>query len=134
VDRETRDRGVVEEFRATNGKMNDGRPVVLITVTGRKTGRRILKPLVYLRDGDRLVIFGTKGGSPTHPEWYLNLAANPVITVEVGNEKYEARATTLTGEERDELWAKQVAAMPPFGDFQARTTRQIPVVRLERLA
>lgn len=131
MDRETRDRGVIEEFRATNGQMNDGRPIVLITVTGRKTGRRILKPLVYLRDGDRLVIFGTKGGSPTHPEWYLNLAANPVVTVEVGDQRYEARAVTLSGDERDRLWARQVAAMPNFGDYQARTTRQIPVVALE---
>ena len=133
MDRETRDQSVIADFRATNGRMTEGRPILLLTVKGRKSGREILKPLVYLADGDRRLIFASKGGAPSHPEWYLNLVANPEVTVEVGEEKYRARATTLTGEERDRLYARQVAAMPNFGDYQAKTSRQIPVVALERI-
>jgi deazaflavin-dependent oxidoreductase (nitroreductase family) len=133
VDRETRDQSVIADFRATNGRMSDGRPILLLTVTGRKSSRPILKPLVYLPDGDRLLIFASKGGAPTHPDWYLNLVANPVVTVEVGDERYQARATPLTGAERDRLYARQVSAMPNFGEYQARTTRVIPVVALERV-
>lgn len=133
MDRETRDQSVIADFRATNGRMTEGRPILLLTVKGRKSGREILKPLVYLADGERRLIFASKGGAPSHPEWYLNLVANPEVTVEVGEEKYRARATTLTGEERDRLYARQVAAMPNFGDYQAKTTRVIPVVALERI-
>src|SRR3954468_7695989 len=109
-ERESRDRGVIEEFRANRGKVGgpfEGRPVLLVTVTGAKSGRRITKPLVYLPDGDRLLIFASKGGAPTHPAWYHNLVANPVVTVEVGDETYEVRASPLTGPERDQLYAKQ---------------------------
>jgi len=135
-ERETRDRGVIEEFRANRGKVGgpfEGRPVLLLTVTGAKSGRRITKPLVYLPDGQRLLVFGSKGGAPSHPAWYHNLVANPRVTVEVGPETYEARATVLTGEERDRHFARQVEAMPNFGDYQRKTTRLIPVIALERV-
>jgi deazaflavin-dependent oxidoreductase (nitroreductase family) len=126
---------LIEEFRANNGKVGgpfEGRPVVLITTTGAKSGRKLTIPLVYLQDGDQRYIFASKAGAPTNPDWYHNLVANPSVTVEIGGETYEATARVLTGAERDEVYAKQVAAMPMFGDYQAKTTRPIPVVELVR--
>jgi deazaflavin-dependent oxidoreductase (nitroreductase family) len=123
---------VIAEFRASRGATD--RPLLLLTTTGARTGRRRTTPLVYLADGDRLLIFGSKGGSPSHPDWYHNLVANPGVTVEVGPETYEAQATVLRGEERDRLYARQVAAMPHFGDYQRKTRRTIPVVALTRVA
>ena len=127
---------LIEEFRANGGKVGgrfEGRPVVLLTTTGRKSGRQITTPLVYLQDGERRLIFASKAGSPTHPDWYHNLVANPTVTVEVGTEAYEARAVVVTGEERDRLYAKQVESTPIFGEYQQKTTRTIPVVALERI-
>src|SRR4051812_28197709 len=126
---------VINEFRANNGKVGgpfEGRSVMLLTTTGAKSGRRFTLPLVYLPDGERLVIFASKAGAPTNPDWYHNLVANPVVTVEVGPETYEARATVVTGDERDNLYAQQVAVMPQFGEYQQKTTRLIPVIALER--
>src|SRR5688572_3225528 len=119
---------LIEEFRANGGKVGgrfEGRPVLLLTTTGAKSGRRLTFPLVYLQDGDRRLIFASKAGSPKHPDWYHNLVANPTVTVEVGADTYEAKAVVITGEERDQLYAKQVAAMPTFGDYQEKTTRII---------
>jgi deazaflavin-dependent oxidoreductase (nitroreductase family) len=87
---------------------------------------------MYLRDGDRLLVFASKGGAPTNPDWYYNLLAHPEVTVEVGPETYAATATVLSGEERDRLFAKQAGLYPQFGEYQAKTTRQIPVIALER--
>jgi deazaflavin-dependent oxidoreductase (nitroreductase family) len=126
---------LIEEFRANNGKVGgpfEGRPVVLLTVTGAKSGRRLTIPLVYLQEGDKRYIFASKAGSPKNPDWYHNLVANPGVTVEIGDETYEATAKVITGAERDEIYAKQVAVMPGFGDYQAKTTRVIPVVELVR--
>ena len=128
---------LIEEFRANGGKVTgrfEGRPVLLLTTTGAKSGRRITLPLVYLQDGERILIFASKAGSPRNPDWYHNLVANPTVTVEIGNETYDARAVILTGEERDRLYAKQVEAMPTFGDYQAKTDRVIPVISLERVS
>ena len=87
---------------------------------------------MYLPDGDRLLVFASKGGAPGNPDWYYNLLAHPQVTVEVGSEKYEATATVLTGEERDRLYAKQARLYPQFADYQTKTTRIIPVIALER--
>lgn len=128
---------LIEELRANGGKVTgrfEGRPVLLLTTTGAKSGRRITLPLVYLQDGERILIFASKAGSPRNPDWYHNLVANPTVTVEIGNETDDARAVILTGEERDRLYAKQVEAMPTFGDYQAKTERVIPVISLERLS
>ncbi len=102
---------VIEEFRANGGKV-EGRlfPVLLLTTTGAKTGQKRVSPVAYQEGHDTLYVFATKGGAPTHPAWYHNLAANPVVTVEVGSETYEATATTLEREERDLVYAKQSAA------------------------
>ena len=86
-------------------------------------------PLVYLPDGDRRYIFASKAGSPTHPDWYHNLVANPDVTVEVGTEMYDATAVVITGEERDQIYSKQAEAIPTFGDYQQKTSRIIPVIR-----
>jgi len=126
---------LIEEFRANKGKVGgrfEGRPVMLLTTTGAKSGRRITIPLVYLQEGDRRLIFASKAGSPKNPDWYHNLVANPTVTVEVGTEKYDATATMVTGEEHDQLYAKQVAAMPQFGEYQQKTSRVIPVIDLVR--
>jgi deazaflavin-dependent oxidoreductase (nitroreductase family) len=89
---------------------------------------------VYRRDGDRLVVFGTKGGSPTHPEWYHNVRANPRVTVEVGSDRFEADARVAPPDERDRLWRLQTQDVPVFADYQKRTDRRIPVVILESVA
>jgi deazaflavin-dependent oxidoreductase (nitroreductase family) len=88
---------------------------------------------VYSRDGDHYVIMASKGGAPTHPAWYHNLVAHPIVTVEVGAEKFEARASVAQGAERDRLFAQHAAINPGFNDYQKRTSRVIPVVVLERL-
>jgi deazaflavin-dependent oxidoreductase (nitroreductase family) len=123
---------VIAEFRAKRGAVD--RPLLLLTTTGARTGQRRTTPLAYLRDGERLLIFASKGGSPSHPDWYHNLVANPRVGVEVGPEAYEAQATVLTGAERDRLYAKQAAVMPNFGEYQQKTKRTIPVVALTRVA
>jgi deazaflavin-dependent oxidoreductase (nitroreductase family) len=127
-------RQTIEAFRANGGKVGgmwEGRPLLLLTTTGAKSGQRRTTPTMYLRDGDRLLIFASKSGAPTHPAWYHNLVAHPQVTVEVGSETYEATATILTGEERDRLYARQAELYPQFGEYQANTTRKIPVIALE---
>jgi len=126
---------LIEEFRANGGKVGgrfEGRPVVLLTATGAKSGRRLTIPLVYLQEGDRRFIFASKAGSPKNPDWYHNLVANPNVTVEIGDETYEATAKVISGADRDQIYAKQVAAMPTFGEYQEKTTRVIPVIELVR--
>ena len=127
----------IEEFRANGGKvtgMFKDRPLLLITTTGARTGKRRTNPLMYMRDGERLVVFASKGGAPTNPDWYHNLVANPTVTVEVGTETFDAQASVAGGPEHDELYARQAKDYPQFGDYQAKTKRQIPVIILERKA
>lgn len=126
---------LIEEFRANEGKVTGpfaGAPLLLLTSRGAKSGEVRTTPLVYTRDGDRLVVLASKGGAPTNPAWYHNLVTNPEATIELGDEKFEARATVAEGEERDRLFDAQAAQMPNFADYQRKTTRQIPVVVLER--
>jgi deazaflavin-dependent oxidoreductase (nitroreductase family) len=126
---------IIEEFRANGGKVGGGwagRDLLLLTTTGAKSGQPHTNPVVFLRDGERLLIFGSKAGAPTHPDWYHNLVAHPVVMVEVGAERYEATATVLTGEERDQFYAKQAQVSPAFADYQKKTSRVIPVVALTR--
>ena len=94
------------------------------------TGERRTNPMMYLPDGERVLVFASKGGAPTHPDWYRNLLANPDVTVEVGTETYPAHAVVLKGEERDRFYAEQSARYPGFGDYQRKTDRIIPIVRL----
>jgi deazaflavin-dependent oxidoreductase (nitroreductase family) len=128
---------IIDEFRANDGKVGgrfEGAPLLLLHTTGAKTGRTRVKPLAYRRDGDRLVVFGTKGGSPTHPEWYHNVRANPRVTVEVGSDRFEADARVALPDERDRIWRLQTQDVPVMADYQEKVDRTIPVVILERVA
>jgi deazaflavin-dependent oxidoreductase (nitroreductase family) len=127
-------RQTIEEFRTNDGKVGgywEGKPLLLLTTTGAKSGQSHTTPTMYMRDGDRLLVFASKGGAPTNPAWYHNLIAHPKVTVEVGDEKFESTATVLNGEERDRFYAKQAELYPQFGEYQKKTTRKIPVVALE---
>lgn len=129
---------VIADFRANGGKASgqlEGMPVVLITMTGAKSGRELCSPLVYSTDGDDVVIIASKGGAPEHPNWYHNLVANPTVTVEVGTDKYEATAVLPDGDERTRLYDAQAADQPQFVQYAAsaaETGRTIPVFRLVR--
>lgn len=128
-------RTVIDEFRATGGRAGgvfEGKPLVLVHHVGAKSGTERVAPLVPLLDDGRIYVFASKGGADTNPDWYHNLVANPDITVELGAETYPATARPLEGAERDEIFAKQVAVEPQFGDYQRNTTRVIPVVELVR--
>ena len=121
---------VIREFRAIEGKVGGqmaNMPVLLLTVTGAKTGRKLTRPLVYTRDGDRIVVIASFAGAPTSPPWYFNLVANPAATVELGSESFQVQATETSGEERQRLFDQQAEQMPIFADYQKKTTRQIPV-------
>ena len=127
---------IIEEFRANEGKVGGpfaGAPMALLTTIGAKTGQPHTTPLVYLQAGDQIAVIASMGGAPRHPQWYWNIRANPDVTVEVGTERYAAKARITEGAERDELFAKQVALLPTFGEYQQRTSRVIPVIVLERV-
>jgi len=129
---------IIDEFRANEGRvggMFEGAPILLLHSRGRRTGEERVNPLMYLPDGDRWVVFASKGGHPYHPHWLLNLEANPDATIEVGTESVQVAATVLRdGPERDELYARQAAARPQFGEYELKTAgkRTIPVIVLER--
>jgi deazaflavin-dependent oxidoreductase (nitroreductase family) len=134
-DREDRNAGIIREFRTNEGRVGgpfEGAPLLLLTTTGARSGRARTNPLMYLRDGDRLVVFASKGGAPTNPDWYQNVVANPDASVEVGTDRFPVRATVATGDERDELFAEQAKRYPQFAAYQAKTDRTIPVIILER--
>ena len=127
---------LIAEFRANEGQVTGifaGRPLLLLTTTGRKSGTPRTMPLVYSTDGDHLVIIASKGGAPTNPDWYHNLVANPEVTIELGAETFDARATVVAGAERERLYEQQAATMPAFSEYKQKTTREIPVVVLERV-
>jgi deazaflavin-dependent oxidoreductase (nitroreductase family) len=125
---------IIEEFRASSGKVGgqfEGAPILLLNTTGAKSGQTRTNPMMYLdgEDGVRYV-FASKAGAPTNPDWYHNLRANPAVTVEVGDETYEATATPLEGDERDAIFAKHAERYPGFKEYQDGTDRVIPVVAL----
>ncbi|HXR36654.1 MAG TPA: nitroreductase family deazaflavin-dependent oxidoreductase [Candidatus Binataceae bacterium] len=127
---------IITEFRANQGKVGGqfaGAPLLLLTTTGAKSGRAITKPLVYTKDGNRIVLIASFAGAPKNPAWFVNLVANPVATIELGSERFQAKATVTGGEERQRLYKNQAAQMAIFDDYQKKTTRQIPVVVLERI-
>jgi deazaflavin-dependent oxidoreductase (nitroreductase family) len=122
-------------YRASGGRLGGrfrgGAPVCLLTTTGRRSGRPRTAPLLYLEDGERVVVVGSKGGMSRHPTWYLNCAANPDVEVEIGRERRAMRARTASAGERAELWPRLVEMYPDYAAYQARTEREIPVVILE---
>jgi deazaflavin-dependent oxidoreductase (nitroreductase family) len=126
---------IIEEFRASQGRVGgpfQGMPILLLHHAGARTGTVRVNPLAYQADGDRFVVFGSKGGSPTNPDWYHNLRANPRATIEVGTETIAVRARVAEGEERERIWSRQKELMPGFAAYEQRTARQIPVIILER--
>lgn len=127
---------VITEFRANQGKVGGqfaNRPLLLLTTTGAKSGKTYTHPLAYTKDGDRFVVIASFGGGPKNPSWYNNLVAHPEVTVEVGSERFKAKATVPTGEERQRLYDQQAKQMPAFAEYAKKTTRQIPVIVLTRI-
>jgi deazaflavin-dependent oxidoreductase (nitroreductase family) len=127
---------IIEEFRANGGKVGGpfaGGNMLLLTTTGARSGQPRVSPLAYSSDGDRIVVIASKGGAPTNPDWFHNLIANPIVTVERGTETFQARATVPEAAERDRLFDQVSAQMPGFAEYQRNTTRKIPVVVLEKL-
>jgi deazaflavin-dependent oxidoreductase (nitroreductase family) len=127
---------VISELRSNEGKVGGqmkGVPLLLLTTIGAQTGKSFTKPLAYTEDGDRIVVIASFAGSPHHPAWYGNLVKNPVVTVEIGSEKFQARATSTSGELRRRLFEAQAKLLPVFGDYQKKTSREIPVIILERV-
>ena len=126
-------KGIIDEFRANAGKVGGpfaGATLLLLHTVGAKSGKPHVNPVAYVRDGDRLVIIASKGGAPTNPDWYHNLVAHPLVTVEVGTELLKVRAAVAAEPERTRLYAKMVAMMPGFADYERKTTRVIPVIIL----
>jgi len=111
-----------------------GVTTLLLTTRGRKSGKLRRTALIYGRDGDRYTVVASQGGAPKHPEWYLNLAANPDVEVQVGAEKFSARARTATAEEKPALWRLMTSIWPDYDRYQQRTKREIPVAVLEPVA
>ncbi len=129
------DRQVIEEFRANGGNVGGpfaGTPLLLLTTMGAKSGQHRISPLAYLSEGGHIYVFAGNRGAPTNPGWYHNLVAHPDVTVEVGTEKFEARASVVESAEGERLGRIQVQKIPSLAELQAKITRKVPVVLLER--
>jgi deazaflavin-dependent oxidoreductase (nitroreductase family) len=125
---------VIETFRKNAGHVPGPNRLLLLTTTGAKSGLPRTTPVAYSTDGDRLVVVASKAGAPTNPAWYYNLLAHPIVTVELGSERFEARASVAEEQDRQRLYARHAEVMPGFAEYPQKTTRQIPVVLLERLS
>ena len=125
---------IIKEFRANEGRIGGffaGKPVLLLHHTGAKSGTVRVNPLMYRKEGDNYVVFASKGGAPRNPDWFHNLKANPICSIEVGTDSIEVTARVAEPEEREAIYAKQTEEHPQFGEFVKQTTRTIPVVVLE---
>ena len=127
----------VRRYRETGGQVGhlwrEGSTILLLTTTGRTSGERRTTPLIYAEDGDRYVIVASKGGAPDHPGWYKNLAKDPEVELQIKDQVFRARARTATGEERERLWRKANQVWPHYDEYAKKTSREIPVVVLERI-
>ncbi len=124
---------IIEEFRANEGRVGgrfEGNPLLLLHHTGAKSGKSRINPLAYLSDGGRYVVFASKGGAPTHPDWYHNLKAHPNTTIEVGTDTVDVVASEATDEERERIFRIQAERVPQFAEYQKQTKRLIPVMVL----
>ena len=129
-------KAIIAEFRANGGKVGGqfaGMPLLLLHTLGARSQQPRINPVAYTKDGDRLVIIASKGGAPTNPDWYYNVVAQPLVTVEVGTEQFQARATIPAEPERTRLYDQMAAARPGFAEYQRKTTRSIPVIVLTRI-
>lgn len=131
ADMKAHNRQLIEEFRAA-GRSLEGRPLLLLTTTGARSGKLHTAPMMFVPDGDRLLVIASNAGAPSHPDWYHNLVANPHVTVEVSGETYPATAIVTEGAERDRLFKDIADQYPFFNDHQSKIDRTIPVVALER--
>ena len=125
----------VRAYQETNGETGyiwNGVPILLFTTKGRKSGQPRTNAIIFTQVGDKYVIIASKGGSPTHPAWYLNILEDANIEVQVKADKFKAKARTADGDEREELWAEAIKNWPNYDVYQSRTDRKIPVVVLER--
>jgi deazaflavin-dependent oxidoreductase (nitroreductase family) len=129
-------RGVIEEFRANQGKVGGpqaGRTLLLLHHRGARTGKERVNPLVYITHGDDMVVFASKGGAPTNPDWYHNLIAHPDVSVEVGTDTVAVHARVPERPERDLYWNQIKEAIPAFAEYENKTDRVIPAIVLERV-
>jgi deazaflavin-dependent oxidoreductase (nitroreductase family) len=130
-----RNKKIIDEFRANDGKVGgpfEGKTLLLLHTKGAKSQQERVNPVACIKDGDRLAVIASKGGAPTNPDWYYNVVANPQVSVEVGTEKFDARASVAEEPERTRLYNKMVEMMPGFDDYRRKTTRVIPVIVLTR--
>ncbi len=134
-DANDRNRKIIDEFRANEGRVGgpfEGAPMLLLHTTGARSGAERVNPVVYQADDGRWVVFAAKGGAPSNPDWVHNLRVHPEAAIEVGTDEVPVVARVADGEERERLWFRQKERMPGFADYERRTTREIPVVVLER--
>ncbi|MEV6056560.1 nitroreductase family deazaflavin-dependent oxidoreductase [Streptomyces sp. NPDC052107] len=122
----------IRRYLETNGRARPGMNDLLLTTRGRKSGKLRRTALVYVRDGARYILAASNAGADQHPAWYLNLAANPDVTVQIGPETFPAAARTALPDEKPRLWELIVAALPSYQDYQEATSREIPVVIIDR--
>ena len=127
----------VRRYRETDGEVGhvwkEGSTILLLTTTGRRTGRETTTPLIYGLDGDTPVIVASKGGAPEHPGWYRNLEKSPEVGVQIKGDRFRARARVAEGEERERLWELMNEVWPHYDEYATKTDREIPVVVLERV-
>jgi deazaflavin-dependent oxidoreductase (nitroreductase family) len=136
MDYEAYTRNLKAEIRDHGGPQSGpmaGRPLMILTTTGAKSGEPREAVVTYTRDGDRYVIAASKGGAPEHPQWYFNLLAHPEARVETGGETFTVRAAVTSGDERDRLWDHHAEERPEFREYPSKTTRVIPMITLERV-
>ncbi len=128
---------IIEEFRANDGKVGGyfaNTTLLLLHTTGAKSGKEHVIPLVTFKDEGRLVVVASKGGAPTHPDWYYNILSNPIVTVEYGTDKFQAQATRTSEPERTHLYEKMESELASFTEYKEKAGRVIPVVTLSRLS
>ena len=128
---------IIKEFRENGGKVGghfEGKPMLLIHTTGAKSGKAHINPVIYFMDGDKLIVIASKGGAPSHPDWYYNLIANPLVTVEVGTEQFQTHAEVVPEPDRTRLYNHMITIMDSFAEYEQKTTRVIPVIALTRVA
>jgi deazaflavin-dependent oxidoreductase (nitroreductase family) len=126
---------IIEEFRSNGGVvggMFEGANLLLLHTTGARSGAARVNPLAYQDLGGAVAVFGSAAGAPKHPDWYHNVQANEAVRVELGSETFAATARIATGAERDRIWSAQKSNVPTFAEYEAKTSREIPVVVLER--
>jgi deazaflavin-dependent oxidoreductase (nitroreductase family) len=133
IERHDPNQRIIDEFRANEGKVGgrfEGKTLLLLHTKGARSGQERINPVAYVRDDGRYVVIASKGGAPTNPDWYYNILAHPLVTVEVGTQQFQARAEVTKEPERTRLYEKMTEMMPGFAGYRRKTTRQIPVITL----